>query len=135
MKIATLEWKWFIENPNVAIKFIVMEFYTNVVNNRAMVRGVLVLFGPSNINAFYGLIDICQFEYESYLDNVCSDEVTNIPAMERVEWEFSNGRHKSFEAKYLSKVFHIWKYFICSRLMPTTYNSIVDKDSAILLFA
>lgn len=51
-----------------------------------------------------------------------------------IEWKFSNRRHKAFEAKYLSKISCNWKYFACSRLMPTIHYSTWDKERAILLF-
>lgn len=72
-KIPTLNRKEFVKIPDVAIESIVWEFYANVpdaIDNKATVRGVLILFGLSDINTFYGLRDVGQGKYESYLDNV-----------------------------------------------------------------
>lgn len=81
--------------------------------------GVQVLFGSSMIY---------QGEYKTYLDNVDYIEVIETLVMEGVKWEFSSGRYKSFHAKFLSKVFYIWKFFVCSKLMPTTHYNSMDKE-------
>lgn len=52
---------------------IIREFYANVldiVDDKAIVRGVFVLFDAYDINAFYGIKDIGQEEHVAYLKNV-----------------------------------------------------------------
>lgn len=93
-----------------------------------MIRSVQVSFSLFDINAYYGLMDMGHDEYETYTDNLDYKEVIETLDVEGANWEFDNGRHKRFEAKYLSKVSHIWKYFICFRLMPTTHCSTMDRE-------
>lgn len=72
-KIVILEWKWSVKNSDATVVSIFWEFYANAskaIDNKEMIRGVLVPFGLSNINAFYGLRDAGQGEYKNYLDNV-----------------------------------------------------------------
>lgn len=63
-----------------------------------MIIGVLVLFGPPSINFFYGLRSIGQDDYKDYLDDMGYDidykEVIETLNVGRVEWDFTNGRHK-----------------------------------------
>lgn len=89
-----------IKNTNVIVKSIIHKFYTNVpiaINNRVMVSGVLVAFVLSNINTLYWLIDVSQGEYEMFLDSAHYEEVIETLIMDRPEWEFFNGRHKSLK--------------------------------------
>lgn len=42
----------------------------DVVNNGVKVWGVLVLFGPSDINSYHSLIDVGKGDYKNYLNDV-----------------------------------------------------------------
>lgn len=69
--------------------------------------GVLVLFGLSDINFYYGLVDVGQVKYKKYLENVDYNKVIESLAVEGAEWDYFNGKPKGFEAKHLGKVAHI----------------------------
>lgn len=56
------------------------------------------------------------------------DEVIETIIMEGVDQDIVNERHESFDAKFLTKVSHIWQYFIYSSLMPTTRYSTMQKN-------
>lgn len=45
--------------------------------------------------------------YENYLNNVKYTILIETLVMEWVEWEYSSGKFKGFETKYLTKVFCI----------------------------
>lgn len=131
--IAALGWKWFVKNPEATVESNVLEFYANfpnVYDNKVKLRNVLVLFGPYDIKAHYGLMDIGQFEYETYLS-----DVNYIDVIEKFGMEGLSGKPKGFEVKYLSNMVCIKKYFVCSKLMPTTHHAFVDKEKDILLHA
>lgn len=71
--IVVFGWRWFVKSLEATFESVVWEFYANVlnaINNRVKVLGVQVLFGSSDINSYYSLIDVFQGEYESYLDIV-----------------------------------------------------------------
>lgn len=55
-----------------------------------MVKGVLVPFGPSNVNDFYGMRDVGQGEYEDYLENVGYNNIVQVLMVERVERDIVN---------------------------------------------
>lgn len=48
--------------------------------------------------------------------------------------DITNGRHKSFDAMYFTKISHVWQYFVYSRLMPITHYNTMDKERVIFLF-
>lgn len=72
----------FIEETEANIESIVQEFYASVydaIDNQETVWGIQVPFGPSDINSYYGLMDVGQGEYENYLSNVdCSEVIENL---------------------------------------------------------
>lgn len=58
-KIVILGWRLFVKRKKETIIFIVREFCANVSDVvDDMVRIMLVKFGASNINSFYGMKDV-----------------------------------------------------------------------------
>lgn len=48
-----------------------------------------------------------QGEYKNYLNNIDYTKVIETLAIKRVQLEYTSGKQKDFEAKYLSKISHI----------------------------
>lgn len=65
------------------------------------------MFGLYDINAHYGLLDIWQGEYETYLSNVDYTIVIDSLVIEGTKWNYAIGKQRGFEAMYLVKVPHI----------------------------
>lgn len=71
-------WGIFVRSSEVGIMSIVREFYAhvpNAVNDRAIVKGVFIALSASTINYCYGMRDVNQGRYESYLENINYEEV------------------------------------------------------------
>lgn len=86
--IATLGWRWLIKESKFVVEFVILEFYANISNAidyMVDVQGVVVPFGPLDTNAYYGLMNIGQGEYETYLSNMDHAAMIEVLAIEEVE--------------------------------------------------
>lgn len=99
-----------------------------------MVRGVFVPFSASTINSYYGLMNVTKVEYKTYLEYIDYQKVIESLTLGGGEWDITNMRHKSFDAKELINNSRIWKYFLFSKLMPNMHYSTIGKEKALLFF-
>lgn len=66
-------------------------------------------------------------DYEAYLENIDYMKVVEGLTIGGPKWVITNRRHKSFDAKNLTNISYVWKYFICLKLMPTMHYNTFEK--------
>ncbi|KAJ0096562.1 hypothetical protein Patl1_27998 [Pistacia atlantica] len=135
--VKKLGWHKFTQTPPSAVAPIVEEFYANLpdsYNGKTRVRGKEVKFDAETINQYYELPQVEEDEYEEYLKNVDYDKVIRRLTKGQVKWVMVGDRYKKFFAGNLRNATRVWQYFMNTRLMPTTHNSIVDRVRGLLLY-
>ena len=109
--ISSKKWDKFTSQPPMFVTNIVREFYANADEHRrgkVIVRGKTVSFESSSINKFYGLPDIPNSDYISYLSNVNYEDVCNTLYVLGSSWKVSGGTPKTLAGTSLTVEARAW---------------------------
>jgi len=137
--ITVHNWEQFCHTQPNAIIELVREFYTNYKvdsPNSTSVRGFHVSITPDVINDLYNLPTVRdQFKgLCKIIDMDRLNEILTCIALPNASWTGTNPKTITLSREMLKPEAKVWYYFLLSRLLPSTHDSLIQKKRAILLY-
>lgn len=133
------EWEAFTQQPSAPVLEVVKEFYANAIEAEGdvvQVQGKNVSFDPASISAYFCLRDLTANKYSKYRDGGNQwHKALKCLCRPGAIWETQLSAEFHIATSELSRYGLAWFSFICSRLLPTTKVTEVNKDRASLLYA
>ena len=128
----------FCNHPRDLMLPLVKEFYANLLcsgQHNIWVRNSLVPLNSRVINAFYNLPSKTNCEYATLLGKLTPQWWNKIFTTLNVKGaSWANEERRVINMIDLTPIAKVWVKFLKSKLMPTTYTTIVSQKKLVLLY-
>ncbi|PIN17628.1 hypothetical protein CDL12_09713 [Handroanthus impetiginosus] len=136
-------WEDFLNDPRVANKTLVREFYANLrftdqQRHTVMVRGKNINFSARTFNSLFGTpsIDTPRKVQEFLEDHPPLDTICELICRDNPQWTLSRLNEPiHFSRTKLTLAADNWLRFVSAQLLPSSHTSEVTREHAVMIFA